>query len=150
DTGHQLALTLVGEQVPLDDKLRLALPPVHQSVWAAVRPVSSGRVNFIAHIGHLLCADQQPNVHLQITPQPQTVSIEPTCFPYRLDNLTGRIEVVGQQVTLTGVRAEHGQTLFETDGMWVPNGQGGWQLQFDRLHVDRLVADWDLRNAVPD
>ncbi|WP_442484697.1 hypothetical protein [Aeoliella sp. SH292] len=149
DVGHQLVLTLVGDQVPLDDKLRLALPPVHQSVWAAVRP-QSGRVNFIAHIGHHLCVDHQPSVHLQITPQPQTVSIEPACFPYRLDNLTGKIEVVGPKVTLTDLRAEHGQTLFETDGVWVPNLQGGWQLQFDGLHVDRLVANWDLRNAVPD
>lgn len=149
DQGHQLLLNLTGEHLPLDDKLRLALPPVHQSVWAAVNP-RSGRVNFAAQIGHHLCVDQQPSIHLQIVPQPQSVSIEPTCFPLRLDNLNGRINVVGQKVTLTGVRAEHGQTLFETDGVWIPNGQGGWQLQFDELHVDRLVADWDLRNAVPD
>src|SRR5690606_16483557 len=58
-------------------------------------------------------------------------------------------EVVGPKVTLTDLRADHGQTLFETDGVWVPNGQGGWQLQFDGLHVDRLAADYYLKRAAP-
>lgn len=146
--GHQLRLSFVGQQVPLDDTLRLALQPVHQEAWAAIRP-QSGRVNFTAEVGHHLGVDSRPSVFLEVSPLPNVVSIEPVCFPYRLENLQGKIVVVDNRVSLVGVRAEHGQTVFETDGSWAPNSQGGWQLQFERLHVDRLTADYDLKRAAP-
>lgn len=147
--GHQLQLSFVGQQVPLDDTLRLALlEPVHQEVWAAVRP-RSGRINLTATVAHHIGVDTRPAVHLQITPVGETVSIEPSAFEYRLEKLAGNIEVAGGRVTMTALRAEHGQTVFETNGVWVPNSRGGWQLQFDHLHVDRLAADYDLKRAAP-
>lgn len=147
--GHQLQMTFVGQQVPLDDTLRLALlDPVHQEVWAAVRP-RSGRVNLVAAVAHHIGVDTKPNVRLEISPVADTVSIEPSCFEYRLEKLAGKIEVLDGRVTMTDLRAEHGPTIFETDGVWVPNNRGGWQLQFEHLHVDRLAADYDLKRAAP-
>lgn len=151
--GHQLQLTIVGEHLPLDDTLRLALPEVHQAAWEKIRP-RSGRVNFRADIGHHIGVDTRPDVRLAIVPLPgsqsiEPVSIEPTSFPYHLKNLTGRIDVVGNQVTFNGIQAEHGQTHIETDGIWVPNPLGGWRLEFSNLHVDRLETDFDLKEAAP-
>lgn len=151
--GHQLQLTIVGEQLPLDDTLRRALPEVHQTAWEKIRPLS-GRVNFHAQVGHHIGVDTRPDVRLSILPLPgsqaiEPVSIEPTSFPYLLKNLTGRIDVVGNRVTFAGMRAQHGQTQVETSGSWVPNALGGWQLEFNNLHVDRLKADFDLNEAAP-
>lgn len=146
--GHHLRLSFVGQQVPLDDTLRLALQPVHQEAWAAIRP-QSGRMNFTAEIGYHIGVDTKPRVYLEVSPLPNVVSIEPVCFPYRLENVQGKIVVVDNRVSMVGLRAEHGQTVFETDGSWTPNSQGGWQLQFERLHVDRLTADYDLKRAAP-
>ncbi len=148
DGTHVLSLAFVGEQIPLDDTLRLALPAAHRETWSAVGPVS-GRVNLTAQIVHHLGVDDRPRMRLEVQPLPQVVSIEPKCFPYRLDNLQGTIVVDNQQVTLAGLRAEHGATIFETRGSWTPNNRGGWTLQFDDLTVDRLSADYDLKRASP-
>lgn len=151
--GHQLQMTIVGEYLPLDDTLRLALPDVHRTAWEKIRP-RSGRVHFRAEVGHHIGVDTRPNVRMAIVPLPgsqtvEPVTIEPTPFPYRLENVTGRIDVVGNQVTFTGMQAQHGQTHIETNGIWVPNPQGGWQLEFTGLNVDRLKADFDLNEAAP-
>ncbi len=148
DGSHLLDLTFKGEQIPLDDTLRLALSPAHQATWAAIRP-QSGRVNFTARVACNIGSNGRPQLYLDLQPVPQTVSIEPQCFPYRLENLQGTIAIDNDKVTLAGLRAEHGLTVFETRGTWVPNNQGGWTLQFDNLTVDRLAADYDLKRAAP-
>lgn len=151
DSGHQLALTFFGEQVQLDDTLRLALSPQQQAAWAAVRP--SGRVNFRADIHHKIGGDQPQatpaDILLQVQPLPGLVSIEPAFFPYRLANVDGLVTLHNGNVSMTGMRAEHGQTIVETDAAWTPNQRGGWQLDFTRLHVDRLSAAYDLKLAAP-
>ncbi len=148
DGSRTLDLSFVGEQVPLDDSLRLALSPAHQEAWAAIRP-QSGRVNFSARVVHRLGVGTPPQLHLEINPLPKVVSIEPKSFPYHLKNLQGTIVVDNQHVTFHNLRGEHGPTVFETNGSWIPNRAGGWQLQFNNLHVDRLSADFDLKSAAP-
>jgi len=151
DDGHQLALTFFGEQVQLDDTLRLALSPQQQAAWGSVRP--SGRVNFRADIHHKIGGDTAnatpADILLQVQPLPGLVSIEPAFFPYRLANVGGLVTLHNGNVSMTGMRAEHGQTIVETDAAWTPNQRGGWQLDFTRLHVDRLSAAYDLKLAAP-
>ena len=148
DGTFDMLLTFVGQQVPLDDTLLHALPPAHQDAWRAVHPIS-GRVNFYAQVAHRLGANASPNIYLQAAPIDDLVAIEPAEFPYRLERLQGKFVVVNNQVTFTNLRGAHGQTVFETDGSWVPYGQGGWQLDFQNLNVDRLAADFDLKRAAP-
>ncbi|QDU55224.1 hypothetical protein Pan181_14100 [Aeoliella mucimassa] len=146
DGLYVLQLRFEGEQLPLDDTLLHSLPPAHQDAWRAVNPLS-GRVNFVARIAHRLQTDSAPNIYLEIQPIDNLVFIEPQAFPYRLEKLQGSFVVINNTVTFNGLRGQHGQTMFETDGSWVPNDKGGWQLEFRNLNVDRLSANYELKEA---
>ena len=87
--------------VELDDKLRTALPPQHQSVWREVRP--EGRVSLVTDVTYV-AGDAQPRIDLVVEPHERSVSIEPKFFRYRLDRLDGRFVLADGNVTFTGAR----------------------------------------------
>jgi len=130
----------------LDEQLRTALPPQHQAVWQDLRP--EGRVSFVTDVTYV-AGDRQPRIDLVAVPHQRSVSIEPKFFRYRLDRLDGRFVLSEGSVTFTGARAEHGQSIATADGSWTPLAEGGWRFELEKLHVDYLDADHDLRLAAP-
>jgi hypothetical protein len=147
-SGTSLRLTIEGTSVPLDNDLRRALKLELQEVWAKLRP--QGRVNFSANVAHETSPGQKPQVQVVLEDSERSVLIEPICFPFRLEQIDGRVVVSpDKHVTLENVRAQHGQLELITQGGWQPLAGGGWELRLQGLHVDRLTPSHDLVSAVP-
>ena len=139
-------LTLTATAAALDEALRSALPLEQQGVWAKLRP--EGRVSFVTDVTYN-AGDPRPRIDVELTPHKRNVSIEPTFFQYRLHRVDGRFVVTDGRLTFTGGRAEHGRTMVAADGSWTPGADGAWQLLLQKINVDYLDANHDLRLAAP-
>ena len=147
-SGALLQLTIGGTEVPLDNDLRGALDPALQELWSQLRP--QGRINFSTQVTHETGGQQKPRVEIVIEDHERSVLMEPTFFPFRLEQIGGRVAVsADKRVTLENVRARHGQMEIITQGGWQPLVSGGWEFRLQGLHVDRLTPSHDLIAAVP-
>jgi hypothetical protein len=144
--GQQLRLVIQGENVLLDEHLKQSLPPAVQEIWSQLRP--QGRVNFVANVGKQP-GQPKPEVFVDLRPYEKSVSIEPTFFPYRLEELGGRALVSPGRVEIQNGQAKHGQSTFAAQGSWLAMPEGGWQLDLSSLNADRLSFDSDLFRALP-
>ncbi|HWB12251.1 MAG TPA: AsmA-like C-terminal domain-containing protein [Pirellulales bacterium] len=151
--GNDLKLAFFGRGLALEDELRDALAVQSAAAarfWRDLRP--RGMMNVDAVLHHAAGA-RKPSLTVTLRPVNDAegntaVSIEPLYFPYRLEKLRGVFTYEQGQVTLTGMRAEHRTTRLSGQGKCLLDGEGGWQLHFDRLEVDRLRADRDLISAL--
>jgi len=84
--GPELVLQLSGMNLPLDEELRAALPPDHQRLWQSFRP--RGRCDLTACVRYLPGSGRL-ELTVQAHPQPESASIEPQYFPYRLEERAG-------------------------------------------------------------
>ena len=62
----------------------------------------------------------------------RTLSIEPSWFRYRMDNLTGRIHYRDGLIELTGLSASHGRASIEAGGHVQVRGDGSCRLELTR------------------
>jgi hypothetical protein len=88
-------------------------------------------------------------VAVRATPHGDTMSIEPSWFPYRLENLKGALEWKDGLLRFTGVRGRHDRTTVATDGVCRFLPDGGWHVSFTRLAADRFRAEYDVLEAMP-
>ncbi len=147
DSGLDVKLVFQGTNIPLDDNLKQALTPQVQQVWADLRP--QGRVNFTANVSRQP-GQEKPTIEVSLQPQERSVSVEPTFFPYRFEQVDGQANVTDGHVVLKQLRGLHGRTEFAVQqGDWQTAPGGGWQFQLDGLNADRLAFDPDLVGAMP-
>ncbi|MBW3597742.1 MAG: AsmA-like C-terminal region-containing protein, partial [Planctomycetes bacterium] len=153
--GSRLAFHFTAEQVPLDDELRYALSPKAQELWTKLRP--RGVVDQLK--ANVTFSTPQRELSLDVQAirwpnQPQTVdrrpiSIVPTWFPFRLDNVTGAVHFRDGEIELRGLHAEHGDSRFSAAGRVSTSRAGPWRLVLEQLTADRLHYDRDLAEALP-
>ena len=147
--GRELVLNFVANDVPLEQDLRNSLQrsPHIQQVWHDLRP--RGVVSATAEVRYL--SDQKKfSVGVRIQPQPETASIEPVYFPYRLDRLEGDIVYRDGHVTFQGCKGEHGAVKVSAEGYSDFQRDGRCDIHFTRLSADRLRADRELTQALPE
>ncbi len=145
--GRKLLLTFVGENIPLEEELRDALPPNMGELWKALKP--RGAVDLNIDLAYD-CTARQTNLKLRAQPRSDISSIEPIYFPYRLDNFHGTIHYQDGHTELENVEAVHGRTLVSTGGTCDIAPDGGFTLRLKNLAVDRLKADHELLVALPE
>lgn len=145
--GNQLNLTISADNLPLEEELRDALSPNMQQLWTSLRPRGSCDVQ--AEISYLSAA-KRLGLRVDARLRPETTSIEPVAFPYRLEKLRGDIHYQDGHVDLKGLEAVHGRTYVSSGGQCDFLPDGGWNLQLKKLTVDRLRADHELTAALPD
>ena len=144
--GDELALRLVAANVPLEGELREALQPDMREVWALLHP--QGIVDLTADIRYLGQLNR-PEVSVRAEPRRERCSLEPVCFPYRLENVQGVFTYGSGRVTFERCSAWHGPVKVACNGTCSFLPKGGWQLRLDRLSVDRLRLDRQLMQALP-
>ena len=147
DDDGELTLQLVGTGVVLERELRDALPRGVGRIWDDIDP--RGQVEFRATVRHQV-KPRQTDVELEATPQADTVSIEPAWFPYRLEQLRGKIGWKNGIMRFEGVRGVHARTTVATEGTCRFAADGSWHVSFERLSADRFRADHDVLQAMPD
>jgi len=144
--GRVLAIRLEGKNVPLDEDLRDALRPAMQQVWDDLAP--RGFVDLGADIEWLV--DQKKlNLTVLADPQPETASIEPKAFPYRMEQIRGRLVYRDGHVSFDRVWAKHGQVQLSCNGSCEFLSDGSWRLHLGDVAVDRLCLDRELIQALP-
>lgn len=144
--GKELVLKFVGHNVPLEEELRDSLKPSFQQVWHDLRP--RGTIDLTADVRYL--ADTKKfTVAVHVEPQPESTSIEPVRFPYRLERLEGVLDYRDGRVTFDRCKAEHGAVKLAGRGWCEFQPDGRWHTRFDDLTIDRLAVDRELLQAMP-
>ena len=77
------------------------------------------------------------------------MSIEPAWFPYRLEQLQGRLSWNNGLVQLSGWRGVHARTTVSTEGNCRFLPDGSWHVSLSHLSADRFRADHELLRALP-
>jgi len=142
-----LTLDLAGSQVVLDQELRDALPASVATFWDDLAP--RGQANFAATVRHVV-GESGTKVILEATPHAGTVSIEPAWFPYRLEELQGRLAWDDGFLELDGWRGVHDRTSVAADGSCRFLPDGGWHVSLSKLTASHFRADHELLRALPD
>ncbi len=142
----ELTLNLAGRGVVLEPELRDALPPGMRRIWNDVDP--RGNAEFTATVRHRVKA-RHTDVRLVATPVGDTVSIEPSWFPYRLERLQGRLALADGRLRFEDIRGVHDRTTVAAQGSCQFAPDGGWRVSFERLTADRFRADHDVLQALP-
>ena len=146
DDDGELTLELAGSNVVLEQELRDALPSGMRRIWDDVDP--RGNAEFTARVRHRVKA-RRTDVELEATPRGDSVSIEPSWFPYRLERLRGRLAWKDGRLRFEDVRGVHARTTVSTAGTCRFTPDGGWHVSFERLSADRFRADHDVLQALP-
>jgi len=142
----ELSLHLAGSGVVLDRELRDALPRSMVRIWDDIDP--RGSAEFTATVVHHV-KSRKTDVTVEAMPLGDTVSIEPAWFPYRLEQLRGRLTWRDGLLRFAGVRGVHARTTVATDGVCRFTPDGGWHVSFERLAADRFRADHEVLQALP-
>ncbi len=148
--GHSvLHLPFEASNVPLEEELRDALghPNMHR-LWNDLK--LQGTVELSDLIVHYETGWPRPTVSFRATPQGDSTSIEPACFPYRLDKLGGTLVYDDGRVTIDRFSGHHGQAKVTGKVDCGFLADGGWRLNLDRLTVDRLRLDRELTQKLPE
>ncbi len=149
--GVYLTLTFDGRDLALDDELRDALPERMQKQWNDLQP--KGAINLIEAKVNFTSADKQLSVATTVEPVPDSVSIHPTFFPYRLEKLKGAISFSTDDglARFQHLKGVHGHTEVSASGFCQHDPNGQWRLHFEDIAADRVHLDTDdeLRMALP-
>ena len=146
DADGELVLKLTGRGVVLEPELRDSLPPGMRRIWDDIDP--RGTAEFSATVRHHVRA-RRTDVELEATPEGDSVSIEPSWFPYRLEQLRGRIVWRDGCLRFEQIRGVHARTTVTTEGLCRFTPDGGWHVSFEKLAADRFRVDHDLLQALP-
>lgn len=142
DGGTHVEVLVRAAGLALDDKLRQALPPAQLPVWEGLKP--QGRADLAATI--IKTPETPLDVRLAIEPLGATVT--PKVFPYRLDDLTGRIDYHDQRASWKELKARHGEVTLRSAGEVRTTAEGG-VLRLANLDCPALAVDQDFRSALP-
>jgi len=148
----QLDLNFNAMDVPLEEELRAALGPEVQRQWNHLHPRGSIDQLRVA-IRHTPSDGLSVDVTAHKQPPSQNVegrsiTIKPAWLRYRMDNVVGTVRFHNGVMELQNIRAVHGETDVRLSGR-VDTDAGGWRVQLDQLHIDRLTADHELITALP-
>ena len=148
-----LDVRLICNSVPLDDQLRFALRPELREIWQGFRPrgtIDLIKVDMTLPIGDSYCGiSVDANME---TPQnetsPNIVSINPTWFPYQINQLTGNVQIGEGKINLSNMQGWHQRSMItcEGDGHYANDS---WSVKLQQMLVLALKIDEDLLAAIP-
>ena len=112
--GVSLQLEFHGRDMVLEEELRDALPPRMQPIWNDMKP--KGSFNLLKSEVSFTSIDKQLKVSAQVQPVGETVSIDPTYFPYRLEKVGGTVTFAEDRCDFQNLRAVHDRTPISANG----------------------------------
>ncbi len=169
----QITLSAKAENLALDKSLYNLLPEPAKKGWDAVHPIGSADVTVdytgtppaAGDAGDASAAGSSAGDNsyaISITPKKLSALVD--AAPYRLDNITGTVNLSPDQVTLQGITAHHGGATVYVSGtgnLSAATSPGSNQTPMSwpstsplyswdlRLAGDHMMVDDDLRRAVP-
>ncbi len=147
EPNHDVKLEIHGKNVPFDSSLSKALDPIPglSRAYGIFRP--EGRLNFKADIHRPTSRSED----LEVKVQTAGVSMTPTFFPLRMQDVSGDFHYQHHRLNLASVRAWHGDTLLSMDrghvDLHLPGG--GFYADLADIQAQGLVFDQNLVQALP-
>ena len=156
-------VTLTCHDVPLDEELQNALPDGMKRLWKDLRP--NGTVDYVKIVLGFDRAARDLSVNVfgqkwaarQRQDRPKqagggrVVSVTPSWFPYRFEDVTGSFHYIDGRITLRDVRGRHDRTTIQrVNGVGQVSRFGEWELKLSDLIVSDLLLDRDLMDAFPE
>ncbi|MCC7083597.1 MAG: hypothetical protein IT427_01160 [Pirellulales bacterium] len=150
-SGTQLQLHFQGDEIALEDELRDAIPNPHvRQLWNDLKP--RGSIKLVAADVNFQTGDAQPTIVTKIAPAGESVSIHPSFFPYRLEQMRGQVTFREGRADFADLQAIHNnRTQVSASGFCQHSADGPWHVHFKDFAVDRvrLDQDPDLMMALP-
>jgi hypothetical protein len=147
--GRQfLQLHFWAKDLPLSEELRQALPsPAARQLWRDLDLKGSLR----ELVGQVLydSAGEGLKVRFSAEPAPGQCSIQPVWFPYRLDNVEGRLEYQDGQASVGQFRGQHGTSRVSCAVGYLQQPDGSWRLELTDLFAQQVSMDQELVQALP-
>ena len=148
-----LDVRLICNSVPLDDQLRFALRPELREIWQGFRPrgtIDLIKVDMTLPIGDSYCGiavDANIGSPSNVA-SPNIVSINPTWFPYQINQLTGNVKIGKGKIKLSDMQGWHQRSMItcEGDGHYADDS---WSVKLREMLVLALKIDEDLLAAIP-
>lgn len=148
-----LQLVFNCESIELDQHLRHSLTPAMQGIWDGFRPqgkIASGRVDLELPPGRPF-ADIRIFANLGNQSQrgsAGSISIFPTWFPYRIDNLNGSVEIGGGVIRANNIVGNHDRSSvgFSVTGQY---SDLDWSVNLNDLSALQVGLDDELLFALP-
>lgn len=145
----QLALDIRARDVTIDKELKAACSVAQRRLWDRVSP--TGRFEGHIEIRRLGTGPASVEIpHFELT----QASLRLSGFPYPLNQVhaTGSYQLhngTTRRLKMNDFQGRHRRTLVESAvGLEVVTN-GDWTLRLDKLSVQRLTTDRDLRQALP-
>ena len=144
-----LDLRFKASDVPLEEELRDALGHPNMSrLWNDFK--LQGKVTLSDLAVSYESGWERPSVSFKATPHERGTSIEPACFPYRLDNLRGTLDYDNGRVIIDRFYGRHGEAELSSKVGCAFHTDGSWRLDLDGFAVDRLRFDRELTQKLPE
>ncbi len=145
----QIVVSFQGEEVPLDEELRQALPTENlRQLWLQVNP--RGKIRRIEGQVRYPRGEGGVDIAFMAVPDPQDSSVEPVWFPYRLEGLEGQVQYENGRVQARQFRGRRAGVEVTADIACQIGENGAWQLSFTNIFAERVPLDRDLFHAMPD
>ncbi|MDR1291466.1 MAG: hypothetical protein LBK06_09725, partial [Planctomycetaceae bacterium] len=151
EAGYEFQLLVQAAELPVDGQIPAALLNDSQrELLTSLR--AKGKVNLGAKIYYRSKNNPNDNsLNLTFKTQPCAgLSIQPTKFPYRIENLQGELLYDNDTVTSklmsgtnhSGMKISSGLTCrFDSDGKWL--------MRLDAVDIERITVDRELLEALP-
>lgn len=140
-TQPRITLSAAAKNLQLGPSLYRMLPKHARQAWDSVRP--AGDIDATLELAQVLGAEPD---RLQLHIIPRHLSVTPAAIPYQLDNVQGDIAASPQQLTLSGLTAEHGIAHLAISGVANLLGRQHWDM---KISADTLPVDDELLAALP-
>jgi len=150
-----LQLRLQCMDIALQESLKLALPRAVQEIWNELQPQGTiDRLDVsVAYVPQTRRLDVEVSGEKwdpERNVEGRAVSLRPTRWPLRWDNVTGSFTYRDGVVRFQDISAEHGSArVRELTGLWAIDPVGGWQFRIDKLDWERLNVDESFVATLP-
>ncbi|MFM7150890.1 MAG: AsmA-like C-terminal region-containing protein, partial [Gemmataceae bacterium] len=149
---ERVHVRIQGKNIALDREFENALAPLHgkdrqelQSGWKRLR--LAGRLNFEADVVDLPDQPQDIDVGVDV----QGLTMQPTFFPYRLEQLRGSVRYSKGKLHLRDLSARHGDGTFNLPtGLIQISGEGGFTAWLKGLTGKHIQPEKEFLEALPE
>ncbi len=145
---HFLQLHFRAKDLPLDEQLRASLPTAAaRKLWRDL----ALRGSLAELTGQVLYDSLTNRIHLRFSaePAPEECSIQPSWFPYRIDNLAGRLEYHDGQAIIPQLRGQHGSARISATVACLQDAAGTWTVDLADFFAEQIALDQELAQAAP-
>jgi len=148
DNAQEFVLHVSADELPIDDQITQALLNPDQRQLLQSLNVN-GKINLVEALIKYRTDDRNLNLSFHADPLPG-LSIQPDRFPYKIENIGGRIQYENGRVFANILRGTHRNTQLRSGLDCRFDVEGHSVLRLESLAIDQLQTSRELLDALPE